>query len=154
MYFYWGMFFWCMYKSSALWRFAHQRGKVAILGWWLYSTSASVLGEWWYQMLLYRQNIYNEFGNYGVCPIQLMPIQRYSLVVLCQLFVCWLWSYVYVDSFLASHFVSWNILQFADGVMTRFRHIVGEDFQGVAQGDIVPRRRARSWGEEVAQALE
>lgn len=107
-------------------------------------------------MLIYRPIPYYEITQEGTCTIQLMTVQRYSLAVLCQLSVCWLWSYLYVDSVLAAQFVSWNILDFADGVITRFRDIVRvvtQGTQGQENVPMVPRRRARSWGEEIAQVL-
>jgi hypothetical protein len=165
MFFYWGIFLWCMYKSGALWNFANQRvffQKKAPHGLWLYLTTVGVLGQWWYDRISHKAI---PFEDMGVCRYELSTAQRYSLSVLCQICVGIFWSHIYVDSILATHFLTWKIRGVIQENIPRFRDIVGHvmvfaqglgpvNVQGHVPAQAVPRRRARSWGEEVAQVLE
>jgi hypothetical protein len=157
MFFYWGIFLWFMYKSGALWHFANQRvffQKKAPHGLWLYLTTVGVLGQWWYDRIRHTAI---PFEDMGVCRYELSTAQRYSLSALCQICVGIFWSHIYVDSILATHFLTWKIRGvIQENIIPRFRDIVGHVMvfaQGLGQAD-APRRRARSWGEEVAQVLE
>lgn len=117
---------------------------------WLYLTCGGVMGEWWWGKLI--QGAASKSGledPLGVCIEQLGMAQRYSLMALCQLWMSWFWTSFYTDRIFATEFISWTLIQHA--VQQRFREILNTRFIEVVD---VPRRRARSWGEEVAHVLE
>lgn len=112
-------------------------------------TIAGLFGTWWYNTLFHtRSMLWGEpFSGNEVCHIELSMPQQYSLAVSVQLFVCWLWSYLFVDTMLATRFVSWNIMKVSNRMITRFRNIVETTIANI------PRRRTRSWGEEIGEVL-